>query len=170
MVLRILEGGASIVWTLDGAPEVARPPASVRQQWGFSVDMLRRRGERMDWPDKELLHFLEFGCYEYSEKTQPVSWFAPHSRTVYAHWDTFVDNVRQEISDEWLKGAWSHPPAVPFRIIPGATIPKPRRPNAFHTICNGSVPGLTCPRGTVGNGAGCSRPVANIQLERYLIS
>lgn len=114
----------------------------------------------MGWPDKELLHFLRFGYYEYLEETPTVYWFAPHSRTAYSQWATFFDNVSQEIADGWLKGAWSHPPAVPFRVVPGATIPKPRRPNAFRNIWNGSIPGPTCPRSAVNNGNGCVRPVA----------
>lgn len=58
----------------------------------------------MGWPDGELLHFLRFGCSEYSEESPPVSWFAPHSRTVFAQWETFVANVDQEIADGWLEG------------------------------------------------------------------
>lgn len=160
MVRQIIDGGASILWSRAGAPTVARQEASSVEQWGFNADRLRWRGEQLQWPDKELLHFLEYGCYEYSSETPPVSWFAPHSGTVYAHWQTFVENVQQEIDDGWLKGAWPHPPAVSFRIVPGATIPKPRRPNAVRTIWNGSIPGPDCQRSAIDNGQGCVRLVA----------
>lgn len=128
------------------------------KQWGFNAGQVRRRKELLNCPDHEVLHFLEYGCCEYSEDTPPVSWFAPHSSTVYAHWATFHENVSQEIKDCWLVGPWQHPLAVPFRIIPGATMPKPRRPNACRNIFNRSVPGPRFTRSAASNGRGlCGR-------------
>lgn len=52
---------------------VVKPEDSQADQLGFNAAMLRWRGERMEWPDKELLHFLQSGCYEYSDDIPPVS-------------------------------------------------------------------------------------------------
>lgn len=112
-VKQIIKGGASIICNSDNEPEVARLTASRVDQWGFNTAWLKQRGERLGWPDQELLYFLSVGCAEYCQETPPVSWFAPHSRTVYAGWTTFFENVSREIADGWLVRAWFNRPRCP---------------------------------------------------------
>lgn len=49
--------------------------------------------------------------------------------------------MEKEIKAGWIRGTWSHPSTVPFLIVPGAAIPKPRRPDHYRIIWNASVPG-----------------------------
>lgn len=57
----ILGRGASIIWDYDGTPRIADPQASQSDQWGFNVARLKWRGEKLGWPDKEIIYFLEYG-------------------------------------------------------------------------------------------------------------
>lgn len=83
LVHQILRGGVNIMDYRRQANN-SSPEESQANQSGFNAKRLRWRGEQMGLPDEQLLKFLRFCCYEYSEETPPVSWFAPHSRTVYA--------------------------------------------------------------------------------------
>lgn len=84
----------------------------------------------------------------------------PPSDSIYEHWDVFKTNVEDEIDKDWMSTAWKHPPTIPFRFIPGAAIPKLRRPDKFRVIWNASIPWSNSPDSAVENGAGVRLPVA----------
>lgn len=170
-VLVCLHAGFTLHFDKNGKAHVT----SVRPQyvgaWGFNAELLRRQALGMSWPDHELIYMLNTGGYDYSQNTPPVSWFTPHRISVYKHWNTFAVNMRKEIEAEWMRGTWSHPPTVPFRIVPGATIPKPRRADQYRITWNASVPGPHLPESLIGNGAGLLLPStanAAVELPPYL--
>lgn len=72
-VRKIISRGGTILWDKNGRPRAARPRQTRRADWGFNATVVRKAGERLRWQDREIMHFLEFGCYEYSQDTPPVS-------------------------------------------------------------------------------------------------
>lgn len=129
-----LRAGFTLHFDRDGQPHLTtvRPPDV--SAWGFNAELLRRRATEMSWPDDELVDMLSIGGYDYSQNTAPVSWFAPHIISVHKHWDAFDVNMCKEFEAGWMRVARSHPPSVSFRIVPGATIPKLRRPDRYLII------------------------------------
>lgn len=112
-------------------------------------------------PDKELIAFLTFGGYDYSADTPPISWFAPHSVSLYTHWQVFADNINKEIEQGWMQGHYDFIPTLPFRVVTGAAIPRKRQPDKFHTIWNALVRGPLMACSEVGNGNGMNLPIVS---------
>lgn len=86
---------------------------------------------------------------------------SPHSESVFEHWDVFAEGVRKEIDRGWIVGPWSHVPTIPFRVVPGAAIPKPRQPGLFRTIWNASIPGPRLNNSAANNGSDVTIPIAS---------
>lgn len=129
--------------------------------WVFYATALQEEARSSSWPDHELLDMFTYGCYDCSPDTTPVSWFAPHSASVYKQWPDFAASVRKEINLGWMEGPWNHIPTVPFRVVPGASIPKPRQPGTFRTKWNASIPGPHLSKSVVDTGNNQSLSVAS---------
>lgn len=125
IVRRFLEAGFTIQFVPEGKPSSANTQITKPEDWGFSARALQAAARAIEWLDKELIAFLTFGGYGYSVDTPPISWFAPHSISVYNHWQALAASVHKEIRNGWMQGPYNFIPTVPFRIVPGAAIPKP---------------------------------------------
>lgn len=58
-----------------------------------------------------------------------------------------------------MKGPWPFIPTIPFRVVLGYTIPKPRQPERYRTIWNASVAGPHIAKSAVDNGGCLTLPV-----------
>lgn len=171
LVLRCLEAGFTIRFTTQGQPNLACARPTAPSDWGFNAQSLQAAAREAAWPDQELIGFLTYGCYDYSPNTTPVSWFAPHSASVFKQWRAFADSVDKEIRLGWMQGPYDFVPTVPFPVVPGAAIPKPRQANKFRTIWNAYIPGQGLAGSGVSNGNGLELPVASntaVVLPQYL--
>lgn len=63
------------------------------EDWGFNAAALQTTKRAIELIDRKLLNFLTYGGYNYSANTPLVSWFAPHSVSVYRHWGAFADSA-----------------------------------------------------------------------------
>lgn len=154
-----LVSGFTLRFQQEGRPPLMTHCQTSDEYWGFNASALQSAERTIEWPDHELIEFLMFGAIDYSGDTLPVSWFAPHSSSAYNHWDMFSASVRKEIEKGWIKGPWAVIPTAPFRVVPGAAIPKPRQPSKYRTIWNASVPGPRLGHNVVDNGIGIVLPV-----------
>lgn len=140
LVRRCIAAGFTIHFVPDGLPKRTTAHVTQPDDWGFNAAELQSAARAIAWPDNELISFLTFGAYDYSADTPPVSWFSLNIRSVYKHWQEFASSVSKEIRMGWMQGPYTFIPTIPFRVVLGAAIPKPRQPNRFHTICNASIP------------------------------
>lgn len=148
IVRRCLDAGFTIRFIPDGRPSLAIAQVTTPEDWSFNAATLQAEATAVAWPDKELIAFLTFGTYDYSADTPPVSWFAPHNISVYKHWKVFADSVSKEIGLGWMHGPHDFIPTIPFRVVPGAAIPKKRQPqqvsNDMERVSARPVNGLQC--------------------------
>ena len=118
-VNKVLLHGFTLRLTDEGRPEIQTLCALPPQDWGINAEILRKDAEKIDWPDKELLFFLEFGFVDYSGRTPPVCSFSPHQQKAMRSLPGFREETQTEIAQGWIGKATSYPPSVPFQVRPG---------------------------------------------------
>lgn len=81
-----------------------------------------------------------YGCYDYSPNTRPIPCFSPYSTPFFKQSTAFAVIMAKEIRLCWMQCPYNFIPTVPFRVIHGATVPKPVQTNNFIAFCNASLP------------------------------
>lgn len=161
LVRRCLAAGFTIQFVPDRRPKLATVQVTQPEDWRFNAAELQSAVRAISWPDNELIAFLTFGGYDYSADTPSVSWFSPHSSSVYKEWQEIANSSTKEIRLGWMKGPYAFIPTITFRIVPGAAIQKPSQPNRFRTIWNDSIPSPMMDYSAIRNGNGIELPVAS---------
>lgn len=161
IVRHCIEACFTICFSTTGRPQLATARPTDPSDWGFNAQALQATARAADWSDHELIGFLTYGCYDYSPNAPPISWFAPQSASVFKQWNSFADSMEKEIRMGWMTGPYDSIPTVPFRVVPGTAIPKPRQPTKFRTIWNASVPSPELLGSAVSNCSGMELPVAS---------
>lgn len=154
-----LRAGFTITFYIARCASLSVNKHLTKDDFEFNSQEVLDAARKLEWPDAELLHFLQFGFSDYSAHAPPVSWFSTRSVSIYKHWQVFTDNLQAEIDKNWMKGKCAFPPTTPFLVIPGADIPKPRRPNQFRFIWNTRTPGFYVLGSVIVNGEGTWLPV-----------
>jgi len=124
-VQKAIKAGMVIKFEEDGLPRIVETTPIPDEEWGFNASVIKRAAIEMEWPDKELIHFLEFGFHDYSENTPPVSSISPHQQKALDNLAEFKANIAKDITKGWICGRptpW--PGYIPFRVIPGSVEPK----------------------------------------------
>lgn len=151
VICRCLKAGFTMQFNTSGHPLLAAAKPTASTDWGCHEQYLQAAARAIDLPDRELIDFLTYGCYDYSTITPPISWFAPHTIYVLKQWTAFANCVEKEIRLGWLQGPYDFIPTVTFRVLPGTGIPKTRQHSKFRTIWNASVSGPDMDGSAVSN-------------------
>lgn len=114
LVRLCLDAGFTIQFVPDGQQFLATAQATKPDDWGFHAVELQVEEHAITWPENDLITFLTFSGYDYSSKTPPVSWFAPHSVSGYDQWQAFAEIVTKEIIFGWMNGSYDFMPTVRF--------------------------------------------------------
>lgn len=64
----------------------------------------------------------------------------PPAASTYNHFDVYAANISADIRKGWISMPLPVTRTIPFCIVPGDAIPKPRQPEKFRVIANASVP------------------------------
>lgn len=142
IVRTFIRAGFAVKVTPEVQAELLSTQFTKPSELGFNAKELKAAVREITWLDHEIVEMLTFGGHEYSPNTPPVSWFTPHSASVYKHWSEFSARVPKEIWLTWMEGPWKHIHTVTFRIVPSTVLPKPRRTGKFREIRNASVTGM----------------------------
>lgn len=67
--------------------------------------------------------------------------------------------IKKKMQLGWMEGSWPFITTVPFRVFPGASIPKARQHGRFRTIINASLPSPHFAKSAVDKCADLSLPV-----------
>jgi len=137
---KVIKAGKTLFFPEDGKASIVEIEPIPDEEWGFAASLIRQKAIDMDWPDRELISFLQFGFHDYSESTPPISSMSPQQKTALEHIDKFHDDIKEDMSKGWVqKVHTTWPSFLPFRIIPGSVVPK-KQLNKWRVVWNASHP------------------------------
>ena len=116
---KVMSAGFSLKVEDDGKVSVSESGLPPSAGWGFDAHELLEAGIAVNWPDRELLFFLRWGFRDYSDRTPPVTFLAPHLGSAANEAELFYAAVQSEVDAGWLGPPQSFPPFVPCRAVPG---------------------------------------------------
>jgi len=139
-IQKIIRLGMVVHFDSTGRPSIVETSPIPDEKWGFDASVLRDIAIEIEWPDKELIHFLRFGFHDYSERTPPISSLSPHQQKALDNIRQFKSDIAKDIEKGWIqKTGTEFPSFLPFRVIPGSVEPK-KQPGLIRVVWNASHP------------------------------
>jgi len=139
-IQEVIKLGLVVHFDLRGRPSIVETSQIPNEEWGFDAAALRNIAIEIEWPDKELIHFLEFGFHDYSERTPPISSISPHQQKALDNIEQFKNDIAKDIEKGWIQRSGTEFPAfIPFRVTPGSVEPK-KQPGLIRVVWNASHP------------------------------
>lgn len=83
-------------------PQILSVKRTAQEAWSFDSGVLGVVGKAINWTEEELLDMILYGGYKYLSEKPLVSWFAPHSPSLYKQWAEFEASVSKEKCQEWM--------------------------------------------------------------------
>jgi len=139
-ISEVIKLGFSVSFINKEGPTIVRLAKIDDSLWGFKASVIRKEAIAMKWEDRELIEFLKYGFYDYSEDTPPISSISPQQKKALVNVEKFSKDIEKELDKGWMDARPTQWPSyIPFRTTPGSVEPK-KQPGEIRVVWNASHP------------------------------